>query len=185
MKGSLLACALMASLACTACSQGPQAPAATPPVSAASAASQPQATPEAPATATTTASVGDAGEAQVYLFDLLQRPDFAKALQALPGAQALPDWVGKGGTATPVQTVQVDGKPMLLASACKPHNCPSERVALLYDSQNHAMWGLFAQRPDSVPATVDPADDSRDKLSWLGAPDAPRKALLHEALYTH
>ncbi|GAB3784744.1 hypothetical protein GCM10028797_14070 [Dyella agri] len=119
----------------------------------------------------------------IYLFDLLQRPDFVQALGALPEAQALPAWVRTGGTATPVQTVQLDGKSMLLATACKPHDCPTERVALLYDAQGHAMWGLFAQRPENLPPAVDPADSSQDRLSWLGAPDPDRRKLLRAALY--
>jgi hypothetical protein len=105
------------------------------------------------------------------------------ALDALPGARGLPSWVRKGGTATPVQTVQVDGKPMLMATACKPHDCPTERVALLYDAQDHAMWGLFAQRPEDLSPAVDPDDSSQDQLTWLGAPDQARRELLHDAMY--
>lgn len=119
----------------------------------------------------------------IYLFDLLQRQDFTKTLDALPGARALPAWVRQGGTATPVQTVQLDGRDMLLATACKPHDCPTERVALLYDAQGHAMWGLFAQRPENLPPAVDPADGSQDRLTWLGEPIPDRRKLLRDALY--
>ena len=187
MKFSMPACALVAALACTACSQGSQGPAA--PASSASSPAVP-ATQAPPAGAATTAS-GHAVAATaarpagvpIYLFDLLQRPDFTQALDALHGAQALPPWVRTGGTATPVQTVQVDGRPMLLATACKPHDCPTERVALLYDAQGRAMWGLFAQRPENLPPAVDPADSSQDRLTWLGGPDPRRRELLRAALY--
>lgn len=174
MKALPLAWVCTMALACGACSPDAQAPAST--ASSASVADRPAGVATAAG-----AEVPDA--APVYLFDLVQRPGFAEALQALPGAEALPDWVRKGGTATPAQVVQVEGKAMLLATACRPHDCPSERVALLYDERDHAMWGLFAQRPGDVPATADLADDSHDRLRWLGAPDAQRKALLHEALY--
>ena len=183
MKLSVLACALTATLACAACSQGPQAPAA--PAPSASSTGK----PAAPAGATTTArndyaaAVATQTAAPIYLYDLLQRPDFTKTLDALHDAQALPAWVRKGGTATPARTVQVDGKAMLLATACKPHDCPTERVALLYDAQDHAMWGLFAQRPENLTPAVDPDDSSQDKLTWLGQPDKPRQQLLHDALY--
>ena len=184
MKLSMLACALAVTLACTACSKGPQEPAA--PATSVSSPGAP-ATQAPPAAARTTADATTMGAKPtappVYLFDLLQRPDFMKTLDALHGAQALPDWVRQGGTATPVQTVQVDGKSMQLATACKPHDCPTERVALLYDAQDHAMWGLFAQRPENLAPAVDPDDSSQDKLTWLGDPDKPRQQLLHDALY--
>lgn len=181
MKFFMLACALTVPLACAACSRGAQEPAAP-----ASSASSPgmQAPPAAAGTtADATAMAAKPAAPPVYLFDLLQRPDFMKTLDALHGARALPDWVRKGGTATPVQTVQVDGKPMQMATACKPHDCPTERVALLYDAQDHAMWGLFAQRPGNLAPAVDPDDSSQDKLTWLGDPDEPRQQLLHDALY--
>ena len=186
MKFSALACALTATLACAACSQGQQTPAA--PASSASSPGKPatQAAPAGAATApasTATTALAPSAAPPIYLFDLLQRPDFAKTLDALHDAQALPAWVRTGGTATPVQTVQVDGKAMLLATACKPHDCPTERVALLYDAQDHAMWGLLAQRPENLAPAVDPDDSSQDKLTWLGAPDKPRQQLLHDALY--
>lgn len=184
MKLSLPACALTVTLACAACSPGPQAPAA--PASPASSPGRP-ATRAAPAGAATIADNGAAtaipGATPIYLYDLLQRPDFMQTLDALHDVQALPAWVHQGGTATPVQTVQVDGKAMLLATACKPHDCPTERVALLYDAQDHAMWGLFAQRPENLTPAVDPDDSSQDKLTWLGQPDKPRQLLLHNALY--
>ncbi|HEX8779408.1 MAG TPA: Ivy family c-type lysozyme inhibitor, partial [Rhodanobacter sp.] len=173
MKLSLFACALTATLACAACSQGPQTPAS--PAPSAPSPGKP-ATQAAPAGAATTAgndaapTVATPAAAPIYLYDLLQRPDFTRTLDALPGAKALPAWVRKGGTATPARTVQVDGKAMLLATACKPHDCPTERVALLYDAHDHAMWGLFAQRPENLAPAVDPDDSSQDKLTWLGQP---------------
>lgn len=187
MRFSVLACALTATLACAACSQGPPTPVAPASSSSASSASVP-ATPAGAATTAGNATANVAAKpaaAPVYLFDLLQRPDFAKALDALRGAQALPAWVRKGGTATPVRIVHVDGESMLLATACKPHDCPTERVALLYDARDHAMWGLFAQRPEDLSPAVDPDDSSQDQLSWLGGPDRQRQQLLHDALYEH
>lgn len=182
MKFSVPACALTAALACAACSQGPQTPASSASLPGTPA---PPATQVPPAgTATTAGNDATAVAAPpTYLFDLLQRPDFKQTLDALHDTQALPAWVRTGGTATPAQTVQVDGKAMLLATACKPHDCPSERVALLYDAQDHAMWGLFAQRPENLAPAVDPGDSSQDKLTWLGKPDPPRQQLLHDALY--
>ncbi|MEW9572949.1 Ivy family c-type lysozyme inhibitor [Rhodanobacter sp. Si-c] len=178
MRFSMLGCALTATLVCAACSQGSQQPAA--PAPSASSPGMP-ATPAPPAAAATMAA--RPAVAPVYLFDLLRRPDFVKTLDALHGVQVLPAWVRTGGTATPVQTMQVGGKSMLLVTACKPHDCPTERVALLYDAGDHAMWGLFAQRSGNLPPAVDPGDSSQDRLTWLGEPDPSRRELLRDALY--
>lgn len=177
MRLSVIVCAWTAMLACTACSQGPQQAAAPVSSAAPGAASAPAASPGA-ATAAAMPGVKPA-----YLFDLLQQADFAKALDALHGAQSLPAWVRQGGTATPVRNIRVGGRSMSLATACKPHDCPTERVALLYDPQSHAMWGLFAQRAENLPPAVDPRDSSQDKLAWLGEPDAAQRELLRNALY--
>lgn len=183
MRLSTLACALMATLACAACSPDPQQPAASAPVASSSAAPAMSVHPgDAAPTGVATVAAKPATP-PVYLFDLLKRPDFMKALDALHGEQALPAWVRQGGTATPVQTVQLGGKDMSLATACKPHDCPTERVALLYDAQGHAMWGLFAQRAENLPPAIDPGDSSQDKLTWLGEPGPTQRELLRNALY--
>lgn len=181
MSLSMVVCAWAAMLACVACSQSPQQ-AAAPVPSASSAAPGDASAPAASAGGAATVPAMP-GVKPAYLFDLLQQPDFAKALDALHGAQSLPAWVRQGGTATPVRNIRVGGRSMSLATACKPHDCPTERVALLYDAQSHAMWGLFAQRAENLPPAVDPRDSSQDKLTWLGEPDAAQRGLLRNALY--
>lgn len=158
---------MVAALALAACTAAPVDTASSaPPVASIPAASRPAAAPP------------------TYLFDLMAQPPFAAALRALPQSAALPKWVWQGGTATPARTLQVDGTPMLLASACKPHACPLERIALLYDATHHAMSGLYATRPEAIAALADPDDDSRDALTWLGSPDAAQREVLHAALYS-
>ncbi|WNL47762.1 Ivy family c-type lysozyme inhibitor [Dyella sp. BiH032] len=116
-----------------------------------------------------------------YLFDLLQRPDFAAAFQALAGAKELPEWTRQGGTSTPAQNVTVGSKTLQAASGCKPHDCPSERIVLLYDEKTHDMWGVFARRQGEAPADV--SDTSNDQLTWLGEPDEQLKDALRKRLY--
>lgn len=96
----------------------------------------------------------------------------------------MPAWAKQGGVATPAQQVQVDGHTLLLATACKPHDCPSERILILYDENTHAMSGLFARRKPNAANNADSNDPANDDLSWLGAPDGESKQLLLHKLYS-
>jgi hypothetical protein len=161
-------------LACTACSQQPEDKAA-----GASAPSTP-ATASPPALATSASSPSGL----TYLYDLMQRPDFSTAFAALYGGDQLPPWASQGGVATPAQQVSVNGRTQLLATACKPHDCPSERILILYDENTHAMSGLFARRKANALNDADSNDPANDDLLWLGRPDEASKTLLRHKLYS-
>ena len=164
-------------LACTACSQHPEdktsAAAAAPPAAA-------PASTSAPALATSASSPSGL----TYLYDLMQRPDFSTAFAALYGGDQLPAWASQGGVATPAQQVSVNGHTQLLATACKPHDCPSERILILYDENTHAMSGLFARRKANALNDADSNDPANDDLLWLGSPDEASKELLRRKLYS-
>ena len=163
-------------LACTACSQHPEdksSAAAAPPAAA-------PASTSAPALATSASSPSGL----TYLYDLMQRPDFSTAFAALYGGDQLPAWASQGGVATPAQQVSVNGHTQLLATACKPHDCPSERILILYDENTHAMSGLFARRKANALNDADSNDPANDDLLWLGKPDEPSKELLRRKLYS-
>jgi hypothetical protein len=119
-----------------------------------------------------------------YFPDLLRHPDFASAFEALSNADQLPPWAHQGGTSTPAQQVQVDGRTQILAESCKPHDCPSERILVLYDVNTHAMSGLFARRKAGASNDVDSNDPANDDQIWLGAPDEAAKVLLKQKLYS-
>ncbi|QNK00759.1 Ivy family c-type lysozyme inhibitor [Dyella telluris] len=165
--------ALGIAAACAACSQqhDDHAPSASAPPAAASTGPVLATTPSSPSGLT-------------YLYDLMQRPDFSTAFAALSGADQLPAWAKQGGVATPAQQVTVDGHTLLLATACKPHDCPSERILILYDENTHAMSGLFARRKPNAVNNADSNDPANDDLSWLGAPDEATKQLLQHKLYS-
>jgi hypothetical protein len=133
---------------------------------------------KSPADGTGSAASGNG----LYFDDLLKRPGFSKAFASLSGAAALPVWAREGGTATPAQTVQAEGRPMLLAAACKPHDCPSERILVLYDEHSQAMWGVFAHHPEGLTPTTNADDHANDQLTWLGGPSDGVKHLLQEKL---
>ncbi|KAA1046047.1 C-lysozyme inhibitor [Pseudocitrobacter sp. 73] len=75
----------------------------------------------------------------------------------------LPAWVVKGGTYTPAQTVTLGDESYQVMSACKPHDCGTERVAVLWSEKSKQMTGLFS--------TVD-EKTSQEKLTWLNVNDA-------------
>lgn len=119
----------------------------------------------------------------LHFYGLLQRPDFSLAFAAMPGTDQLPYWTRHEETSTPALRVDVAGHEQWLAGACKPHDCPAERILVLYDAQAHAMTGLFARRKvDAV--DIDSSDPTNDELTWLGVPDEQTRQFLHERMYS-
>jgi hypothetical protein len=137
----------------------------------------------APGTSSLTASgttpAAASSSSQRYLYNLMREPRFAEAFSAMQGTDQLPDWVRQGGTATPAKSVNVAGKSYLLARACKPHDCPSEMVALLYDKADHTMQGVFVRDPSPGP-DVGVSQDA--EFTWLGKPSAAAKTWLKKLL---
>uniref|UniRef100_A0A914YDP5 C-lysozyme inhibitor n=1 Tax=Panagrolaimus superbus TaxID=310955 RepID=A0A914YDP5_9BILA len=56
----------------------------------------------------------------------------------------LPAWVMKGGTYTPAQTVTLGDETYQVMSACKPHDCGSQRIAVMWSEKSNQMTGLFS-----------------------------------------
>lgn len=119
----------------------------------------------------------------LYFYGLLQRPDFSLAFAAMSGTDQLPPWTRHDETSTPALKVEVGGHEQWLAGACKPHDCPTERILVLYDAQAHAMTGLFARRKTEA-MDIDSNDPNNDELTWLGVPDNETKQFLHEHMYS-
>ena len=185
MKHAVHALVIASVLAVAACTQDDtDHPATSTQAPALSTTATAEASNQAPAQDSSAAGAASAATPAAdgpYLFDLLQRADFAAAFHALGGARDLPEWTHQGGTSTPAQKVTVDGKSLLEAAGCKPHDCPTERIVLLYDEKSHAMWGVFARRQGEAPTDV--SDDSNDQLSWLGEPGDAIKDALKKKLY--
>lgn len=135
------------------------------------------------APASTPGAPGANPETGPYLHELLKRPDFSGAYARIVAPRNVPAWVRQGGTSTPSQRVSVAGKPWLLVQSCKPHDCPSEYVHILYEPRSQAIAALFVRDPSAV-ANAGPRQD-RTELIWLGAPDGSLKnALLHTLRFT-
>lgn len=181
MKHAVHALLIASVLAVAACTQDKPEQGTQPAPSTTATASATNLAPAPGSSIAEASSTGGLADKGPYLFDLLQQPDFAAAFQSMSGAKELPEWTRQGGTSTPAQKVTVDGKTLQEASGCKPHDCPSERIVLLYDEKTHGMWGVFARRQGEAPADV--SDSSNDQLTWLGEPDDPLKDALKKKLY--
>ncbi|MGW8788695.1 Ivy family c-type lysozyme inhibitor [Heyndrickxia sporothermodurans] len=72
-------------------------------------------------------AVGPAAAADVYLFDLLHRPDYKRAYTAmLKSSPSVPKWVTAysrtlNGSSQPAKEIKADGGTYLLADVCKVH----------------------------------------------------------------
>lgn len=71
----------------------------------------------------------------------------------------------KGGTYTPAQTVTLGDETYQVMSACKPHDCGSQRIAVMWSEKSNQMTGLFS--------TID-EKTSQEKLTGLNVNDALR-----------
>ena len=117
---------------------------------------------------------------EVYLRDLLQEPEFSEAFGSMEGSSDLPDWVEDGGTATPVETVEVGGDLYLAAQACKPHDCPSERIFVLYERSSNTAQGVYITDAAEDHADANVSDEA--EYHWLGEPDDLTKAWIKKQL---
>lgn len=72
----------------------------------------------------------------------------------------LPDWVMKGGTETPARKVTLDNKAYQVVSACKPHDCVAEQIAILYSPEGKSMSGVFSKQT---------AEANQQNLVWLNS----------------
>lgn len=72
----------------------------------------------------------------------------------------LPDWVMKGGTETPARKVTLDSKAYQIVSACKPHDCAAEQIAILYSPEGKSMSGVFSKQA---------AEGNQQNLVWLNS----------------
>lgn len=98
------------------------------------------------------------------------------AFKEMVGKHHLPDWVTKGGTSTPAREVKIQDKTFWVLSSCKPHDCATERVAVLYSPAEKKLAGLFS--------AVDEKNAS-EKLTWLNVGDEESidgKTILYAAL---
>ncbi|AWP33362.1 MULTISPECIES: Ivy family c-type lysozyme inhibitor [Pantoea] len=93
-----------------------------------------------------------------YLYDFVQGKETGKAYHDLIAKEKLPSWVKEGGTSTPANEVTINGKKYLALSGCKPHNCPSQSIAILYSLDKGDIHGVYSEYNLS---------DNRQSLKWM------------------
>ncbi|ELZ1652374.1 Ivy family C-type lysozyme inhibitor [Cronobacter sakazakii] len=74
----------------------------------------------------------------------------------------LPSWIAQGGTTSPAKSVKIADKEYLVLTACKPHDCATQRIAVIYSPTTKKMAGVIS--------TVDEQGEN-EKLQWLNIPD--------------
>ncbi|WP_343710805.1 Ivy family C-type lysozyme inhibitor [Enterobacter sp.] len=83
-----------------------------------------------------------------------------KAFHKMSKGHNLPDWVMKGGTSTPAMRVTVDNKAYQVVSACKPHDCAAEQIAILYSPDTKSMSAVFSKQSE---------EGYQQNLVWLNS----------------
>lgn len=94
--------------------------------------------------------------------ELAVNPETKAAFQSLVAARHLPGWVAQGGTESPGQTVTIAEKQFVVLTSCKPHDCASQRFAVLYAPATKKLSGVLS--------SVD-KKTGHEKLQWLDIPD--------------
>ncbi|VWC11290.1 Inhibitor of vertebrate lysozyme [Burkholderia aenigmatica] len=100
----------------------------------------------------------------------------SEAFAAMKKGHAVPAWVTRG-TESPGSTVVFGGHDVYVMTACKPHDCGSERIAVLYDPQKKVMYGVLS---------VAGPKEGAEKLTWLniggGSESIDGRTILYAAL---
>lgn len=92
---------------------------------------------------------------------LAANPETKAEFRKMTADHQLPEWVTDGGTDSQNQRVNIDGHPYLVLTSCKPHDCASQRMAVLYATETKKLAGVFST-----------AEAESEKLQWLNVSDA-------------
>jgi inhibitor of lysozyme (Ivy) len=112
--------------------------------------------------------------AEPYMFDVIKKPAYARALKSLLDAAGnLPSWTheavkAKGNIVeSPAIHATIDGITYDVFSNCQPHNCDSSQLAVMFAPNGTQAWGAL---------------DQEGTVSYLGAPSNAQQVVLKEAL---
>lgn len=106
-------------------------------------------------------SVSATSAADVFLFDLLHRPQYRRAYDAmLRSAPTVPKWIARysktgDGPSQPAQDIKADGTTYLLADVCKTHDCDDHKLQVIFAPDGQRAWGRTLENGSA---------------SWIGAP---------------
>lgn len=96
------------------------------------------------------------------LGDLLKKPAYFAAWQALVAREAQLDWIIEytatlNGPPVPNIPVPIDGQTYTLGFTCKPNECGDNQLYVLFAPDGSKAWGLMAT--------------AQTGIVWLGYPD--------------
>lgn len=70
--------------------------------------------------------------------------DTKAEFQKMVASKHLPNWISQGGTDSQGQKVNIAGKQYVVLTSCKPHDCASQRIAVLYSMEMKKLAGVFS-----------------------------------------
>ena len=88
--------------------------------------------------------------------------DTKAEFQKMVASKHLPNWISQGGTDSQGQKVNIAGKQYVVLTSCKPHDCASQRIAVLYSMGMKKLAGVFSSIEEKT---------GSEKLQWLNIPD--------------
>ncbi|HFW0244777.1 TPA: Ivy family C-type lysozyme inhibitor [Salmonella enterica subsp. enterica serovar Poona] len=94
---------------------------------------------------------------------LASNPDTKEEFKQMIGNQHLPAWITQGGADSPGNSVQIGGKKYVVLTSCKPHDCGSQCIAVLYTTQTKKIAGVFSSSDEM---------EMSQKLQWISIPDS-------------
>lgn len=103
--------------------------------------------------------------ADVYLFDLIKKPAYARSLKALLKDAKEPDfpfWLPRllstrgDYVSVPIETVTIGAVEYGLINACQPHACDDSRIEVMFAPNGTKAWGGVYQLGKPI--------------TWLGSP---------------
>ncbi|WP_254616817.1 Ivy family c-type lysozyme inhibitor [Burkholderia metallica] len=96
------------------------------------------------------------------------------AFKAMTKGHQLPAWVARGGTESPAIAITFGGHDAYAMTACKPHDCGAEQIAVIYDPQQNIMYGVLS---------VSSAKARTERLTWFNIDGADESADGRTILY--
>lgn len=94
-----------------------------------------------------------AAATEPYLFDIMKKPAYARALTSLfDGSGKLPDWtremrkpVGSNYVASPRTRAAAEGTTYEIFHTCKPHDCHDNQMVVMFAPNGARAWGALQE----------------------------------------
>lgn len=96
--------------------------------------------------------------------EIFSNHNASKAFNEMRKGCALPSWVTHDVAESPAETVLFGGETAYVMSACKPHNCGNQRIAVMYIPKENVMYGLLSVSYGLLSVSGKPY---RETLAWL------------------